>query len=804
MLIRSAWILRVILVSTIFLAAACQPVRPLTPTPAAAEAAAVTPAAAPIAPAAPAAGSIAGRYTGKLAIAGLNLDVVVNLVEEGGVYSGTIDIPQQGATGLPLHDVTFAPPAVHIEFLTGPQAVKLDGEVGADGSIQGKMTQSGYEGTFALTPQAQAAAPAAPGLPAPTILPAGVERIYTDPANRFLAPVPTGWTVTEKPGYLLLTDPENLIKVYILVSDETDPAIAIAEAWQQVDPTFAFEIDQSVTPPSAPGIEKTVVNSYKTGDPNRLLQGMAQLKNGVNYINLYDVQAAGVQKRAAQLSIVTSGFQVLGNEQADLSNARPLTVTAEITGQLETFIDKYMQAFQIPGAAVGIVQDGKLVYAQGFGIANPETGAPVTPDTRMMIGSTGKSLTTMLMATLVDDKLMKWDTPVVQLFPSFKVKDPDLTQKITMRNLVCACTGVPRRDMEWLFNFHTLTPTDTIASLATFDFYTKFGEAFQYSNQMVATAGYIAGQVAENNNGDLAGDYAKALQERVLGPIGMISTTLSFDEVMRDGNYATPHTQMLDATYQPMSLDLERSLEAVGPAGAHWSTLNDMARYMITQLADGAAPDNSRVVSAQNLNVTRQPQIAINANTSYGLGWMVTRYKGQPVITHAGNTLGFTSEFTFLPKANLGVIVLTNARASNTFNGGITSRLLELVFEQEPRVEQELDFMLTQIAKQAAEVKQRMSAPLDEQAVQSHLGTFTNPVLGDVTVSLADGKLLLDAGEFKTQLLPYNDPASSLSGFVQIDPPGQGLLYRFEQDAAGAPVIILGQASEQYTFTKKS
>ena len=110
------------------------------------------------------------------------------------------------------------------------------------------------------------------------------------------------------------------------------------------------------------------------------------------------------------------------------------------------------------------------------------------------------------------------------------------------------------------------------------------------------------------------------------------------------------------------------------------------------------APDGERVVSAENLNVTRKPQIAINANASYGLGWMVTSYHGQPVITHAGNTLGFTSEFTFLPEADLGVIVLTNARASNLFNGNVTTKVLELVFEQEPHVEQELDFIVQQIA----------------------------------------------------------------------------------------------------------
>jgi CubicO group peptidase (beta-lactamase class C family) len=753
-----------------------------------------------------AAGSAAGTYTGKLAIAGMELEVVVTLQEQDGAYTGTIDIPQQGATGIPLLNVAVDGAAVHFEMLPAPQTAKFDGEIGADGSIAGTMAQSGYEGTFTLTPQQDAAAASSEtpeSAPAEEDLPAGVASTYMDPAGRFSAPVPTNWTATEEEGYVFLSDPEGTIKAYLTTVETTDIAQAITDTWKLVDPAFDLEVDQVMEIPSAPGIDNTVAYTYKTGDRNRIVQAQGQLKDGVVYAELYDVQLEGLQKRQAQLSIVSSGFKVLAQEQTDLSGVQPLPVTAEITDQLEAFIERYMAEFGIPGAAVGIVQGGELVYAKGFGIANPETGAPVTPDTRMMIGSTGKSLTTMMMATLVDDGLMTWDTPAVQLYPDFKVKDPELTETITMRNLVCACTGVPRRDMEWLFNANTLTAQDTVAALADFEFYTDFGEAFQYSNQMVATAGYIAGQVAEAQQGDLEGDYIDALRSRVLDPIGMISTTISFDEVMDAGGYALPYTLMIDNTYAPMSLELERSLETIGPAGGHWSTLNDMARYMITQLAGGVSPDGERVVSAENLNVTREPQIAINANTSYGLGWMVTSYHNQPVITHGGNTLGFTSEFTFLPEADLGVIVLTNARASNLFNGNVTTRLLELVFAQEPQVEQELDFILEQLAQQVSKMQSKLGDSIDEAAVTPFLGAYINPVMGDGELSLQDGKLLFDVGEFVADLRPYNDPDAQFSGYLQVSAPGQGLAYRLVQTDAGEPTIVFGQGAEEYTFTRR-
>jgi len=632
---------------------------------------------------------------------------------------------------------------------------------------------------------------------------AGVASIYTEAQGRFSAPVPTNWTVTEKDGYVLLADPEASLKVYLAVVASAAISETIAATWQRVDPGFAPVLRETLDVPSAAGVEKSLIVNYDTGDDNRLVQGFGQVKDGVTYVNLYDVQMAGLQKRQAQLGIVSSGFKILAIEETDLSQTQPLTVTEAIVPPLEAFITANMASLQVPGAAVGIVQDGELVYAKGFGVANPETGAPVTPDTQMMIGSTSKSLTTLLMGILVDEGLMSWDTPVVDLYPSFAVKDAALTQVITMRNLVCACTGVPRKDLEWIFNADSMQAKDIVASLADFEFFTDFGEAFQYSNQMVATAGYVAGALAagdRDGSGDLATEYTKALQARVLDPIGMRDTTLSFDAVEQRGDYATPHTLMLDNTYAPMSLDLERPLSLLGPAGGTWSTVNDMARYMLTQLGEGVAPDGTRVVSAQNLDVTREPQIAIADKTSYGLGWMVTDYKGQPVITHAGNTMGYTSEFTFLPDANLGVIVLTNARASNLFNGGVSSRLLELVFAQEPEIQKNIDFYLELVDQRVAEFKQQLGDEIDAEAVAPYVDAFTNDVLGAITLSLTDGVLTIDVGEYTSELWPYRDKDGKLQGYIQTDPPAQGLIFKFEKDADGQPIVVLGEAEETYTF----
>ncbi len=518
-------------------------------------------------------------------------------------------------------------------------------------------------------------------------------------------------------------------------------------------------------------------------------------------MQLYDITLEAAQRRGAQISIIDSGFRILDNEKTDLSTRQPGALTPEIIDTWEAFIADTQASFSVPGAVVGVVRDGELVYAKGFGYADDAGQVPMTPETQMMIGSTSKSFATMLMGTLVDDGIMTWDTPAQQLYPDFAVMDPELSETITMRNLVCACTGVPRRDLEFLMNANELSATDVISSLRTFEFFTKFGEAFQYSNQMVATGGYIAGLAAEPGMSDPEAAYAKALRERVTGPIGMDHTTLSFDEAIARGDYATPHSYNTLSEYVTIPLTVEQTLGPVAPAGGLWSTVDDMAKYMVTQLSAGVAPDGERVVSAENLLVTREPQVKISADVSYGLGWMVGDYKGLPMIEHGGNTLGFTSDFAFLPTADLGVIVLTNAQGTNNFSAAVRMRLLELLYDVPSQIEPNLKFALGLIDEQRAKAAERLSGALDVEAVTPFVGSYSSPVLGNLDMSLVDGKLMADFGEFATAIVPFTDEKGEPDDYVMFDPPLAGTAIKLQQADDGTPNVVIGAGLTEYTFT---
>jgi CubicO group peptidase (beta-lactamase class C family) len=448
---------------------------------------------------------------------------------------------------------------------------------------------------------------------------------------------------------------------------------------------------------------------------------------------------------------------------------------------------------------VAIVQDGEVAYTGGFGVSDRESGEAVTPETLMMIGSTTKPLTTMLMASLVDDGVFTWDTPAVEILPSFRVSDPELSRQITMRNLVCACTGVPRRDFEWLFNADELDAMDIVNSVADFEFFTDFGEAFQYSNQMVATGGYLATLAAGGEEATLLEDYEALLQARILDPIGMSASTFDFEAVANNGNHATPYGQTPLGETIPLPLSTEAVLLPVAPAGALWSNVGDLANFVITNLDEGVAPDGTRVVSAENLAVTWKPQVEITADASYGLGWIVEEYKGLQILSHAGNTFGFTSELAFVPEADLGIVILTNQRVSS-LNQIVRVRLLELLYDQPSEVDELLQFSLQQGEEARQELEASLTA-LDANAIAPYLGDYENESLGTMSLAWQDDALVMDVGEFQAEIRAV-EGENGETHYLTWTPPISGMPLELAKDDEGNPTIIFGSGVVAYTFVK--
>ena len=623
--------------------------------------------------------------------------------------------------------------------------------------------------------------------------------VYEDPSDRFSVPIPTNWTARGAEGYGILTDPDGKITIYVLAVEGADVEAAIVDAWALVDPEFDLEPNDVTELPATGGLEKVVDIVYDTGDESRLVAAGSELYQGLVYILLARGELIAIQQRLSQLAIIDTGFTINALEQENLAGVEPLRLTDDLLAEFEAYIVDAIERFNIPGAAVAVVQEDEIVYANGFGVRELGRDEPVTPETLMMIGSITKSMTTMLMATLVDDGLIDWDTPVVEVMPTFALADPELTQKITLRNMVCACTGVPRRDVEFLLNSDELSAEDIVESLATFEFFTDFGEAFQCSNQMVATGGYVAAAAAGAEYISLYNGYVQAVQERIFAPISMTSTTLSFDEVQASNNYGTPHGLNLDFEYYPLPLGLERFVTPVAPAGAVWSNVLDLGRYLIIELNRGVAPDGTGVVSAENQKLTWEPQVAVTASDGYGLGWLVGDYKGLPEISHGGATIGFTSNLAFLPDQDLGITSLATAQGSGGFNHAIRSRLFELVFGLESEFDVKATFGFNAARDAFAELAANL-VNIDIDAVTPYLGRYTNDALGEITIELEDGKLIMDVGEFRSELRAKADDDGEVTGHILSNAVGLGIPLKFSQADQGNPIVVLGEGVVEYTF----
>jgi CubicO group peptidase (beta-lactamase class C family) len=490
----------------------------------------------------------------------------------------------------------------------------------------------------------------------------------------------------------------------------------------------------------------------------------------------------------------------------DLTGVTPLPLTGERLATFASYVASALAELDVPGAAVGVIQGTETAFLQGFGVRELGRPEPVTPDTLLRIGSVTKSFSSLLAATLVDAGRLTWDTPLIELLPDFAVADADLTPRLTVRDAFCACSGLPRRDFEFIFNAHALTPELMIAGMAQLPLTAPYGTTYQYSNQMVGAGGFAAAVADGGAADDLGRAYTIALRERVLNPIGMPHTTYALTEVLAGNDYAVPHAEDITGTLHPFPLMVDDTwLVPVAPSGALWSSAREMARYVQTELGHGIAPDGVRIVSAESLEHTWQPGIALPAAPGtppemaafaqhYALGWVAGSYGGQRAIWHSGGTLGFSALVTFLPEADLGVVVLTNGSGNAAqLTYAIVFRLLELVFDQP----ESFDALLAARLAGAAAGRDELLAQLgqvDPAAVTPFLGRYANPDLGDMTLTLLAGQLIFEADGMRSELRPQLGADGTVAGYLMVDPPLGGFPPQLTitlEEAGDRPHIVI-------------
>ncbi len=398
---------------------------------------------------------------------------------------------------------------------------------------------------------------------------------------------------------------------------------------------------------------------------------------------------------------------------------------AAIAG-IDADVDRAMQALHVPGVAVGVIVDGKVILAKGYGVREAGQPALVDADTLFDIGSMTKSFTATAVAAMVDDGKLEWDKPVVDYLPWFRLYDPIATQLITPRDLLTHRSGLPRHDFIRISTY--LSREELVHRVRYLEPSATFRQKFQYNNLMYVTAGYLAGFEAGTTWEDL-------VKQRIFVPVGMTHSNTSAVELQQSDDYAHPHDLKDGKVVTIPVYDYQKF--GVGPNGAVNSCVEDMLKYLEFHLSDGNV-DGKQVISVAQMKQLHNPSTAATGGEQYALGWFVLYHRGHKILEHGGAIDGFTSDMALLPEEKTGVVVLNNR--ATALPQDITNDLMDRLLGLKPQdyLEQTLAAQARGQANEAA-AKQKFDAariPTTHPSLEltAYTGAYFHPAYGVIHV----------------------------------------------------------------------
>lgn len=608
---------------------------------------------------------------------------------------------------------------------------------------------------------------------------------------------PAGWVLKGSPEQRVLTFGSDLT---VVITDPVkgDADAAVLAAWKALHPNFDRKVLLSQTIPARDGWDELKTYTYEISPNERLTLTALAFRRGDGWM-VFQVEASDMafERRGAQIGLIRQSVRPPGYQRESFAGKKANTLDAARIKLLTDFVQEAQAKAGIPGVGLALIQDNRIIFEGGFGTRELGKQAPVDANTLFMIASNTKPLSTLLLATLVDGGKFTWETPVTKIFPSFKLGDDDITRQVLMKHLVCACTGLPRQDLEWLFEFKNATAASELALLGTMKPTTGFGETFQYSNLLASAAGYTGSHVLFPEV-ELGAAYDKAMSERVFKPLSMNNTTFDFATVLRS-DHASPHSEDMEGNVQPASMDIDYSIVPLRPAGGAWSSAHDLAQYVLMELANGKLPDGKTYMQDSVLLARRSPQVAAGADSTYGMGLFVNTRPGVPVVRHGGSMIGFKSDMFWLPENGIGAVVLTNSDSGQLLLGAFLRRLLEVSFDGRPEAVEDLSTAAVRRKELFTKGREKMVIPADPVVVARLAKAYSNPALGRLDVRTEGKQTLFDLGEWHGEIASQQNEDGSIS-LVTISPGITGFEFVLE-DKNGSTQLTIRDMQHEYVFT---
>ena len=328
-----------------------------------------------------------------------------------------------------------------------------------------------------------------------------------------------------------------------------------------------------------------------------------------------------------------------------------------IRDSLDIYTTRALTDWKIPGIAVCIIKNGKVVVMKGYGVTEAGTNNKVDENTLFLIGSNTKAFTATALAILDADKKLSLDDRVTKWIPEFKLDNKLAGEQAIIRDLLCHRIGFQTFQGDFTYWTSNLTRKEVIEKMshikAPYEFRTRWG----YTNAAFLTAGEIIPKA-------IGKTWEEFLKERIFDPLGMNRTLALSKDLAKVPNVAKAYT-LVD---EQLTLIPYANIDNLAPAGSIASSINDMSKWVMMQLDNGKL-NGKEIVPAGAIGQTRLPHSILGNGGSfynkghfalYGLGWFLEEYSGRKIVSHTGGVNGFVTSVTLVPEDKLGIIVLTN------------------------------------------------------------------------------------------------------------------------------------------------
>jgi CubicO group peptidase (beta-lactamase class C family) len=451
-----------------------------------------------------------------------------------------------------------------------------------------------------------------------------------------------------------------------------------------------------------------------------------------------------------------------------------------------------IKQWRVPGLALAVVHDGRVVYLKGHGVRELGRADPVTPETVFPIASCTKPFTSLAVGMLMDDGKLTWDDPVRKHVPFFHLADPLADANVTLRDLMAHRTGVGSHDFLWYKSPWNLV--QRIRKIGKVELEDSFRSRFHYQSIVFGAAGYAAGAAAGS-------DWSAVVRKRILDPLEMKDSSPAFPKGA--AQLAMPHRQDAAGKIAPIG---RYPLDEPDPAGSLHASARDLSKFLRFQLAGGTW-QGQQLIRRDILAETHAPQIVIRregfaqimnpatVQISYGLGWIIQDYHGQLLLQHGGAIDGFRAHLTMVPEARIGIVLLNNLDRG-FMNLALSNTLIDQLLGL-PYRDWNAYYLAIQAKEQSLEKERARKLRAGRKAdtkpslnLQAYAGMYREAAYGKCVISVKDGRLVWSWGQWRCPLEHFEKDVFLANAEGLVDAPAA---FGVAQNGTVSSLTILGR-----------